>query len=128
MAKRMAIPPDSAQKLARWYDEHLLSDTPVLRSSVFGWLFGLFGQDAVTINKTVHLTDKAPEDLSSQSGIALLGHELYHVVQQHEMGWWGFLLRYLWHWRPKHIKRGEEHPLEEPAYAREREIRSSLSG
>ncbi len=127
MAKRMIIPQNSAQKLTRWYDEHLLSNTRILRNSIFGWLFGRLGQVAVTVNKTIHLTSKAP-DLASQSGIELLGHELYHVVQQQEMGWWGFLLRYLWHWRPKHITRGREHPLEEPAYAREEEIRSTLSG
>ena len=127
MAKRMVIPQNSAQELTSWYDEHLLSNTPVLQNSIFGWLFGLFGQAAVTINKTVHLTRKAP-DLTSRSGIVLLGHELYHVIQQQEMGWCGFLLRYLWHWRPWHVTRGREHPLEEPAYARGDEIRSTLSG
>jgi len=128
MAKRVVIPQNSTQKLASWYDEHLLNNTPVLRNSVFGWLFGWFGQAAVTINKTVHLTRNAPDDMTSLPWIELLGHELYHVIQQQEMGWCRFLFNYVWYWRPKHITRGKEHPLEEPAYARQDEIRSALSG
>jgi len=126
MAERVVMPQSSARELTRWYNEHLINNTPLLQDSNFGWLFGLFGQAAVTINKTVHLTHKAP-DLASHSGIVLLGHELYHVLQQQEMGWCRFLLRYLWHWRPWHVTQGRKHPLEEPAYARGDEISSALS-
>jgi hypothetical protein len=128
MPIRVALTLSSAQKLIRWYDEQLLWETPILRSTALGWLFGLFGQAAVTIKKTIYLTRNAPADLTSRSGLALIGHEMYHVVQQRQMGWCGFLLRYLWHWRPKHITRGEEHPLEKPAYDRQREIEQALSG
>ena len=126
MAERVAMPQSSARELTRWYTEHLINNTPLLQDSKFGWLFGLFGQAAVTINKTVHLTKKAP-DLASHAGIVLLGHELYHVLQQQEMGWCSFLLRYLWHWRPWHVIQGRKHPLEEPAYARGDEISEALS-
>lgn len=126
MAKRVEIPQDSAQKLTSWYSERILSNTSVLQNSIFSWFFGLFGQHAVTINKTIHLTGKAPE-LESTAWIVLIGHEMYHVLQQQEMGWWKFLLRYLWHWRPKHISKGREHPLEEKAYARGDDIRNALS-
>ena len=127
MSKRVVMPQSSTQKLTRWYDEHLLNNTTLLRDSIFGWIFGLFRQAAVTINKTIHLTHNAPADLSSNSGIVLLGHELYHVLQQQEMGWCSFLLRYLWHWRPWHVTQGRKHPLEEPAYARGDEISETLS-
>ena len=127
MAKRVVMPQSSARELTRWYSEHLINNTPLLQDSIFGWIFGLFGQAAVTINKTIRLTNKAPPDLSSHSGIVLIGHELYHVLQQEEMGWCHFLLRYLWHWRPMHATQGRKHPLEEPAYARGDEISSALS-
>ncbi len=100
----------------------------LLQGSIFGWAFGLLGQAAVTVNGRVHLTSKAPADLESVEGTALIGHELYHVEQQAEMGWWGFLARYVWGWRPVHIKDGSIHPLEAPAYARQKEIKSRLSG
>lgn len=127
MAERVEIPESTVQELTRWYSEDLIRSTPFLKSTFFGWLFGRFGQGAVTINKSVHLTGK-PRDLdpTSRSGIVLLGHELYHVLQQQEMGWWSFLLRYLWHWRPRHVKQGRKHPLEKPAYAREDEISGAL--
>ena len=97
----------------------------MLQGSLFGLLFGLFGQHAVTINKSVHVTHRAP-DLDSDSGTVLVGHELFHVVQQQEMGWWGFLARYVLNWRPSHVSAGWKHPLEEPAYARGTEIKQSL--
>jgi len=125
MAERVGIPESTAQELTCWYSEDLIRSTTLLRGTFFGWLFGRFRQAAVTINKSVHLTPRAP-DLVSHSGIVLLGHELYHVLQQQEMGWWSFLLRYLWHWRPRHVTQGRQHPLEEPAYARGDEISTAL--
>jgi hypothetical protein len=117
------------QSLSAWYDESLLMETPILRGSIFGWFFGLMNQAAVTINRTIHLTGKPPGgDLSTVSGVALIGHELYHVKQQQEMGWWPFLLRYTWYWRPRHIKNGAEHPMEKYAYDRGREIEKALGG
>ena len=128
MAERVEIPESTVQQLTRWYSEDLIRSTPFLKGTFFGWLFGRFGQDAVTINKSVHLTGKPPGlDLTSRPGIVLLGHELYHVFQQQERGWWSFLLRYLWHWRPRHVKQGRTHPLEKPAYARQDEISGALS-
>ncbi len=106
-----------------WYG--LLVNTPIYRGSLIGWIFGLFGQRGVTINGVIHLTNKAP-DLNSTEGIILIGHELYHVEQQREMGWWRFLTSYIWHWRPKHIGRGYEHPLEIEAYIRSSDIRKRL--
>ena len=125
MPKRAEPPRRARQCLSRWYDDQLLADTLVLRGSIFAWLFGRFGQRAVTINKTVHLAHRAP-DLATDSGIALLGHECYHVLQQREMGWWNFLARYIWRWRPYHVKSGWRHPLEQPAYQREREVRAAI--
>ena len=125
MANRLTLPPTTSQHLAVWYDERLLADVTVLESSVFGWLFGLIRQWAVTIDQTVHLTRHAP-DPGSEDGVVLLGHEFFHVVQQRELGWWRFLARYAWRWRPRHISDGTTHPLEAPAYARSAEIRASL--
>jgi hypothetical protein len=125
MAKRVTLSPDSVNKLTTWYHQSVLSGTPILQHSIFGWLFGLFKQHGVTINKTIHLTNRAPK-IDSDSWIALIGHELIHVLQQQEMGWWKFLAKYIWHWRPKHINRGREHPLEKRAYARQDEIEEFL--
>ena len=109
MAKNVPVPGRAKQHLRRWYGEQLLEKATVLQGSFFGWLFGRFGQSAVTLNKTVHFTPRAPE-LESDSGIVLLGHECYHILQQHEMGWWNFLLGYLIRWRPSHIRRGGSIP------------------
>ena len=62
--------------LGRWYGEPFVEEATVLQGSIFGWLFGVFGQHAVTINRTVHLTPRAP-DLEADRGVALLGHECF---------------------------------------------------
>ena len=125
MASRLTVTEKTRQRLGEWYSGQVLDSTTVLQGSLAGWIFGRFGQHAVTLNKTVHLTPQAPQ-LDTDSGIVLLGHELYHVGQQHEMGWWRFLASYILRWRPSHIKRGWEHSFEIPAYARSREIRQKL--
>ena len=125
MGKRVALPEKARRILLWWYNQQLLEETCVLRGSLFGTLFARFGQHAVTINGTVHLTSQAQE-LDSDAGIVLLGHECYHVVQQSEQGWWAFLARYIWHWRPSHVRHGWKHPLESPAYERAREIHQTL--
>ena len=125
MATRVEVPEKARTRLSRWYGDHLPGQVTVLRGSLMGTLFGLFGQSAVTLNKKVHLTPRASA-LDTDRGIALLGHELYHVLQQTEMGWIYFLLRYLVVWRPIHVKEGWRHPMERPAYDRGIEIRDSL--
>ena len=88
-----------------------------MRASLFGWPFGRLGQHAVTINGSVHLTSHAPE-LDSDQGILLVGHELFHVVQQREVGWGSFLARYLWNWRHAQTKNDRQHSMKRPAYER----------
>ncbi|MDP6454993.1 MAG: DUF4157 domain-containing protein [SAR202 cluster bacterium] len=126
MATQVEVPEKARNHLARWYGEYMPGQAVVLRGSLIGSLFGMTGQAAVTINRTIHLTPKA-SDLDTDRGIALLGHEMYHVLQQTELGWVRFLLNYLVGWRPIHIKEGWRHPMERPAYDRGREIRDSLS-
>ncbi|MSQ11815.1 MAG: DUF4157 domain-containing protein [Dehalococcoidia bacterium] len=126
MSRRVTIPETVKEKLAPWYDRELLDSVRVLRGSVFGWVFGRLGQAGVTMNRTVHLTKRA-RDLESAAGAALLAHELFHVAQQREQGWWRYIFRYVWHWRPKHMKRGREHPMERAAYTRGDEVRRTLS-
>jgi hypothetical protein len=125
MAKTVAVSPEVKQKLSHWYDTDLLDSVSVLKGSIPGRIFGTFGQHAVTINGKVHLTSSA-DDLESDKGTVLLGHECFHVVQQQQMGWWGFLIKYIAAWRPSHIKHGSRHPLEAPAYERGREILSAI--
>ena len=125
MARRQTVPQTTIQRLSPWYSAEFLESVTVLRGSLLGWLFGKFGQHAVTINETVHLAPDAP-DLTADSGVVLLGHECLHVEQQRDMGWWRFLARYVVRWRPSHIKNGRTHPFERPAYERGREIRASL--
>ena len=125
MAERVAVSQRIQEDLSTWYPQALLEETIVLQGSVWGWLFGRWGQGAVTLNGTVHLTHRAP-DLPSRNGTVLLGHELFHVLQQREMGWWRFLLAYIRLWRPRHLKDGRSHPLEAPAYVRADEIARAL--
>lgn len=127
MSTHMQIPDETVEKLVRWYPHALLTEnSPLIGGSLLGRLFGRFGQAAVTINKTVHLTPKAA-DLISLDGAVLIAHELYHVQQQQEMGWVFFFLRYVIGWRPSQRKDGRSHPLEAPAYARGNEVREALS-
>lgn len=125
MAKTITVSPGVKQKLSHWYDAALLDGVSVRNGSIPGRLFGTFGQHAVTINGTVHLTTSA-DDLESDKGTVLLGHECFYVVQQQQMGWWRFLARYIAGWRPSHIKHGSRHPLEAPLYERGREILRAL--
>ena len=126
MATQIEVPEKTRTHLARWYGDHLPGQVTVLRGSLIGSLFGLSGQAAVTINKAIHLTPRASA-LDTDRGIALLGHEMYHVLQQTELGWIRFLLKYIIGWRPIHVNEGWRHPMERPAYDRGREIRNSLS-
>jgi hypothetical protein len=124
MSRRVEVPAAVRARLAPWYGDELPARVRLVSGSLFGWLFGLAGQHAVTINRTVHWTRHAPA-LETAQGTALLGHELYHVVQQ-QMGWWRFLARYLWQWRPVHTRRGYEHPMERPAYERQAEVQRTI--
>jgi hypothetical protein len=125
MATTVTVSTEVKQRLSPWYDAELLDGVRVVQGSVAGRLFGMFGQHAVTINGTVHLTSSA-DDLESDKGTVLLGHECFHITQQQQMGWWRFLIRYIAGWRPTHIKHGSRHPLESPAYERGREILRAL--
>ena len=125
MAKTITVSPEVKQKLSHWYDAGLLNGVSVLKGSFAGRLFGRFGQHTVTINGTVHLTSSV-DDLESEKGTVLLGHECFHVVQQQQMGWWRFLAKYIAGWRPFHITHGSRHPLAAPAYERGREILRAL--
>ena len=78
MAKTITVSPEVKQKLIYWYDADFLDGISVLKGSLPGRLFGTFGQHAVTINGTVHLTSSA-DDLESDKGTVLLGHECFHV-------------------------------------------------
>lgn len=121
MAKRLSLSDEARQVLANWYDDSLMDDTPLYLGSFFGKAFGLFGQHAVTLNGKVHITSRAP-DIDTDVGIALVGHEFYHVEEQLQHGWWGYLLAYIKGWRPAHISNGVSHPLERGAYARGSEV------
>ncbi|MCY4625279.1 MAG: DUF4157 domain-containing protein [Chloroflexi bacterium] len=125
MAKRAALSDEVRAALRPWYSEEVMGAVPVLRGSFFGWLFGLNGNYAVTINGTVHVTKRAAVE-GSMNWTVLMGHELFHVEQQAAMGWWRFLARYLWHYRPRHLRSARSHPYEIPAYARGAEIRARL--
>lgn len=121
MSKSVVIPEKAKKILAQWYDRDILDETTVLRGSLLGAIFGLSGQHAVTINRTVHLTSLAP-DPDTPLGIMLLGHEFYHVVHQRQLGWWKYLIRYVAGWRPSHVSSGRGHPMERSAYERGDEV------
>ena len=127
MANRIWLSEKAKDHLARWYGEEFLDEVILLEGSVLGWLFGLSRQHAVTVNKTVHLTSHAP-DLASDRATVLIGHECFHIQQQQDTGWWRYLLKYVWGWRPSHVRKGRTHPLEKPAYERGDEIRAALRG
>jgi hypothetical protein len=53
------------------------------------WLPGRFL--GITLGRTIFLTTEEPTDGTS----SLIAHELVHVEQFHDRGWFGFLTRYL---------------------------------
>jgi hypothetical protein len=122
MAKHIVVSDEVKAVLRQRYSDAVLDDTRVLEGSFFGWLFGLTGQHAVTINKTVHLTKNVKSE-GTPGRTVLIGHELFHVVQQNDMGWWRFILSYLWHYRPAHLKSAKTHDYEVPVYDRGKAIR-----
>ena len=87
MAQRAALSVEVKAALRPWYPNDVMDGVLVLRGSFFGWLFGLNGNHAVTINGAVHLTKRAPLE-GSLGWTALMGHELFHVEQQAAIGWW----------------------------------------
>jgi hypothetical protein len=121
MAARIQMSDRTKQVLGKWYSQQILAQTPVIRDSFWGWLFGLTGRHAVTINKKVHLTRHA-NDPDSDLGIMLLGHELFHVEDQQRAGWRRYLFRYILRWRPQQIRNGRSHSMEKDAYNRGDEI------
>jgi hypothetical protein len=77
-------------------------------------LVRLLGVAAITLNRRVYILGKHWRD--DVGTAALLVHEALHVRQQRSMGWWRFLLSYLW-WRVRHPRTPiRHHPLEAPAY------------
>ena len=121
MAVQLSLSDEARQVLANWYGEPLINDTPLLKGSLAGVFFGLFGQHAVTLRGKVHITRHAP-DIDSDFGIMLVGHELFHVEDQKRRGWLKYLSAYVRGWRPSHINNGTSHPLERDAYARGSEV------
>ena len=121
MAERLSLSGEAKRVLTNWYSNLLINETPVLKGSFFGGVFGLFGQHAVTLRGKVHLTSHAP-DIDSDFGIMLVGHEFFHVEDQLQRGWWSYLLAYAMGWRPAHISNGSSHPMERGAYARGSEV------
>ena len=127
MVTRLALSDKARRVLANWYEESLIDDTPVYLGSFFGWLFGLSGQHAVTLNGKVHITRSAP-DIDTDMGIMLVGHELFHVEEQRRRGWWPYIISYVLRWRPRHARDGRTHPMERDAYARGDEVWRILQG
>lgn len=117
MSRVVALPASALLVLRAWYEPKDLALTRFRVDTLEGWLFGLLRNRAVTLNGVVHLTTHAPA-LGTAEGIALAAHELFHVVQQRDMGWGRFLRAYIRDWPFYLGSRVIDHPLEAPVYAR----------
>ncbi len=128
----MRMPDHLAAELRPWFETGLDVSTVELQSrGLLSFLFGIFGQWAVTWNGTVHVTFRAPfmvetkevtsrlEGMDAKEALAnalwLISHECLHVQQQRDMGWWRFLLAYVWEWLRHRGEAGNR--FEGPAYA-----------
>jgi len=105
------IPQEAKDKLSRWFTEDEM-DVHVIFCR---WL--PFGIGGIILGRVIIIKKF---DLSP-AGLGLLGHELVHVQQYKELGFWGFLKKYAWDLMSQDIPIASL-PLEKPAYNLQREI------
>lgn len=120
--------------LARWFKLEWLDDnTTIVVDELKPNLVGLLPIKAYTWNKTIYLTPRAPRkflndniDTANPEWIKLIAHELIHVEQQEELGWWWFLASYITRFTPLYWKEPWRHPLEKRAYDFEKVVGKAL--
>lgn len=95
-----------------------------------GWqcfVFNVFRQYAVTWNGVIYITPYG-EMQTTKSAEELFAHELVHVKQQRDMGWWRFLWAYIDQWfeAATHRRPVSDMPLEMEAYEKSWGVRDAL--
>lgn len=86
-----------------------------------GWYLRLLGRAGVTVGHHVFFVDAR-----ARQSLPLLAHELVHVAQFRELGFFRFLLRYWRDMARAGFRYSRKLPLEAPAYARQREAEERL--
>lgn len=110
--------------LATWYEPRIIDNTKIWKDTFWDWFFGLFGNQAVTLNKTIYISINAPLN-NDKKYLVLLAHEFYHVVEQYKYGWWKYLFKYVKNF-PRYWKQPYLHPMEKSAYERGEEASKLL--
>ena len=122
------LPEDAKARLSRWFSQEEMETFRYTRRGPICLAFRhIFRQGAVTWNKVVNFA-RDPYDPETPRGLALIAHEMVHVRQQRQQGWWPFLVQYLWLLRKRAFRgsQNRNHPLEQPAYELAAEVRAVL--
>ena len=113
------------QTLKRWFPDADLARANIISSGRLAWLVKKMNRAGITLRKTI-LFGEGYYDPFSPRGIALIAHELKHVLQYEEEGTIKFTLKYLWDWGRQGGKYSKEIHFEKEAYDLEEKIRKHL--
>lgn len=90
------LPPKAQDDLRRWFTQPELDAFRYTSRGLIAWLLRhSFKQGAVTWNGVVNFA-LSPYDPDTPGGLAMIAHEMMHVRQQRQQGWWCYLARYAW--------------------------------
>jgi hypothetical protein len=128
----MEIPACAIHLLARpeWYSDLAVFQRARLKPA--GWFTSFISSErfsggavaAITLGRTIYLRTPDAYDPHSLAGLALLAHELKHVEQYEQIGFFRFYYRYLRGYLSRGY--GEDIPIEAEAYAFERVVLEHL--
>jgi hypothetical protein len=122
----MRIDEATVNKLRPWFPDLDMSSVRLMHSGPACWFVrSVLKQGAMTFAPYVFY-GRASFDASSAGSLALLAHELKHVEQYRQRGHAGFLLRYFIDKARNGFRYSEALPLEQPAYALQREVEQAL--
>jgi hypothetical protein len=127
------IPACAANLLARsqWYRDPGVVQRAQLRP--VNWLARFLSSEkfagrkdiaAITIGHTIYFRDETQYDPHSDWGVGLLGHEVKHVEQFEQLGFFRFYWKYLMDYRKYGY--GDQIPFEKEGYALGETIRAHL--
>lgn len=112
--------------IRNYNSEDLLKETTFRRTGVFLSLFGMAG---MTWSKNrVYIGKKVCNSANEKYQAIIIFHELTHVAQQKDWGWFNFMMTYIWEW----IKSGfsyqkmKKKGIEKEAYDNEKKFAESI--
>jgi hypothetical protein len=122
--EKMQLPPCVIQTLQRWFPSADLTRANVVSSGFRARLTKRMKRAGFTFGRTV-LLGEGDYDPFSPRGLALIAHELKHVLQYENKGTAKFVVRYLWDWG-RLGRYSKKIPFENEAYDLEEKVKEHL--